>query len=89
MSGAEEVIDPQAWWLRDIRTSAADIVLSGERSSDRFTVFDGWIPRAGAGARPDCRVGTDGLGQQARDARRSARSGISSATSWRSSRPTS
>ena len=40
-----------------IRILAADLTLARERGSDRFTVFDGWIPEPGPELDPTAPVG--------------------------------
>jgi ATP-dependent helicase/nuclease subunit B len=48
MSGTEEVIEPQALVGARYPHLARGLTLERERESDRFTVYDGWIPEPGA-----------------------------------------
>ena len=69
-TGPEDVIEPAAVIGARYPHLGRGYFLAGERSSDRFTVFDGWIPDPGPELDLTAAVGTAGVGQQARNARR-------------------
>ena len=58
----------RAWSPRAIHLGRG-FELAANAPSERFTVFDGWIPEPGPELEPDILCGADGLGQQARNPR--------------------